>query len=109
MSGFEFGVDGVNVARWVLMAFLFGAFMAWPLMLVVTTVESRHEGRVLTFYAVGTFFAGSLFFATMVEPMLAFATARQLYLIYMILMAGLCIKGAYHAFDGDDLMRRLPV
>ncbi|MEN0087946.1 MAG: hypothetical protein AAF737_05870 [Pseudomonadota bacterium] len=100
--------------RAALTLFLFGAFMVWPWVLIVTPFHSRADGRVVMVYSVAIFLAGSMFFATLVQPYLEFGTARQLYLLYAVQMAGLFVKGTFHAFGGglaDDHSQRsgLPV
>lgn len=107
--GFELSVYAMDALRWAVIGFLFIAFMAWPLLLVMTPLQNRREGRIVALYSVLVFFAGSLFFATMLQPFFHVVTARQLYIIYTVLMGGLCIKGVFCALGGDRLLSRLSV
>ncbi|MEO0497497.1 MAG: hypothetical protein AAF141_09030 [Pseudomonadota bacterium] len=104
MLGFEFDLTAGLMVRWAFNCALFGAFMLWPIVLIMTPVHGPAEGGVVVIYSVATFLVGSLFFATMLEPVLPYATARQLYLIYLIMMSGLCVKGMFHAFGGQRFL-----
>lgn len=111
MSGFEFDFALAStsawIVRWAFVGLLFGAFMVWPLILIMTPLGAPGEGGVIALYSVATFLAGSVFFASMLEPLMTYTTARQLYLIYLVMMFGLCVKGIFHTFNGERLLRQL--
>ena len=89
----------------IFFAIMFGAFMAYPLFLIVSDIETRKDAGFTALYSVACWTIGTIFFSQMIAPYLTFSVGRQLYLIYLIMMSGLFAKAAWHMIflPSDDV------